>query len=75
LKDIKNILRKYDLNEFYLSYLKQVADEKKELIYKRIELFTIILEGQFNEEKFNKAWLQAIQVTFIFILESSLQFE
>ena len=48
---IKAVLKQYSDAEFYLSFLKQVADEKKDVIRKRIDLFDVLLE-HFNAKAF-----------------------
>lgn len=35
-KDIRDITRTYTSYQFYMSFLKQVADEKKDLVKKRV---------------------------------------
>lgn len=46
---------------FYISYLKQVADEKKDNVLKRIELFPVLLTEKFNFKDFRNAWFTTIK--------------
>lgn len=43
IREIKDILRKTAEKNFYFSFLKQVADEKKDNIVKRVALFPVLL--------------------------------
>jgi len=42
-KEIRDITRNYSPYQFYMSFLKQVADEKKDLVKKRVELFNVLV--------------------------------
>jgi len=53
------------LSNFYLSILKQIADEKKDVIIKRLELMPIIIQEAFSDNDFSKAWFDAIRVFLI----------
>jgi hypothetical protein len=44
----KTILKEYNMVEFLTACLNQVADEKKEFLLKRLELFDVILESYFD---------------------------
>ncbi len=57
---IKAVLKQYSDAEFYLSFLKQVADEKKDVIKKRIDLFDVLLE-HLNAKAFKEAWFNCIK--------------
>ena len=64
-RDMKDIGKNFAFFNFYLSFLKQVADEKKDLVKKRIELFTVLIErDNFNLKEFKKAWIETIKVHF-----------
>lgn len=41
---MKDILRKHNESTFYFSLLKQVADGKKEIVAKRVNLFPVIMD-------------------------------
>lgn len=57
---IKTILKEYSEVELFTGYMKQVADEKKEVVRKRIDLFDIILDN-LNLRNFKEAWLNGIK--------------
>jgi len=40
---MKDIVRKYANRKFYLSFLRQVADEKKDKVIKRVGLFEVVI--------------------------------
>lgn len=62
LREIKEILRKYNERQFYLSFLRQVADEKKDNVSKRVTLFPVILNSErFSVKDFKNAWIDAIK--------------
>lgn len=43
--------------------MKQVADEKKDNVAKRVTLFTFLVEhDRFNPKEFKRAWIDAIRV-------------
>jgi len=44
LKEMREILKKTNETAFYISLLKQVADEKKENVAKRVTLFSVIMD-------------------------------
>jgi len=58
---LKDILRKHSERHFYISFLKQVADEKKDNVIKRVALFPIILNERFHAKDFRSAWLDTIK--------------
>lgn len=61
-RDIRDISRNYTSYQFYMSFLKQVADEKKDLVKKRVELFSVLIEGEkFSLKDFKKAWIDGIK--------------
>lgn len=62
LREIKEILRKTNERTFYFSFLKQVADEKKDNIVKRVALFPVLLAERFNYNEFRNAWFDIIKV-------------
>ena len=65
-RDIRDISRNYTSYQFYMSFLKQVADEKKDLVKKRVELFSVLIEGEkFSLKDFKKAWIDGIKVTVL----------
>lgn len=41
-REIKDIYKKHSEYGFYISFLKQVADEKKDLVIKRVSLFPVL---------------------------------
>ena len=41
---MKEILKKHNEHDFYFSLLKQVADEKKEKVAKRVELIPTVMD-------------------------------
>lgn len=57
----KNILKEYNLVEFLTACLNQIADEKKENIRKRVQLFDVIFENHFDLEKIRTAWFECIK--------------
>jgi len=57
----RNILKEYGIVEFFTACLNQIADEKKENIVKRLDLFDIIFESYFDLEKFKSAWFECIK--------------
>lgn len=64
LREIKDILRKYNERQFYLSFLRQVADEKKDNVSKRVTLFPVLLSNErFSVKDFKNAWIDAIKVS------------
>lgn len=65
---MKDILRKNTEQAFYQSLLRQVAQQSKDIINKRISLFPIIMDyDKFKPEDFKNAWSDIIKVTlFLF---------
>ena len=61
LREIKEILRKTNERTFYFSFLKQVADEKKDNIIKRVALFPVLLNDKFIFNDFRQAWFDIIK--------------
>ena len=62
-REIKDILRRNSEYGFYLSFLKQVADEKKDNVIKRVALFPVIMENErFNVKEFKKSWIDNVRV-------------
>lgn len=43
-REMKEILKKHNEHDFYFSLLKQVADEKKEKVAKRVELIPTVMD-------------------------------
>jgi hypothetical protein len=63
LRESKEIVRKSGERAFYLSFLKQVADEKKDNVVKRVALFPVLLAGdRFSPSDFRAAWFDIIKV-------------
>lgn len=45
-----------------MSFLKQVADEKKDNVIKRVTLFPVLVEkDRFCSKEFRKAWVESIK--------------
>jgi len=65
---MKDILRKNTEQAFYLSLLRQVAQQSKDIIIKRITLFPVVMDYErFKPEDFKNAWSEIIKVTrFLF---------
>lgn len=60
---MKEILKKHNEHDFYLALLKQVADEKKENVAKRVTLLPVIMDhDRFRAQEFKHAWIAAIKV-------------
>jgi hypothetical protein len=57
----KTILKDYNVVEFLTACLNQVADEKKEHVVKRLELFDVILDTYFDLDKLKNAWFECIK--------------
>jgi hypothetical protein len=57
----KTILKEYKEVEFLTACLNQVADEKKEHVRKRLDLFDVILDKYFNLENIKTAWFECIK--------------
>jgi hypothetical protein len=74
LREIKEILRKTSPRTFYFSFLKQVADEKKDNIIKRVALFPVLLNDRFEYGEFKAAWFDIIKVHHFVILVSGNRF-
>ena len=56
-------MRMQDLQEAYSTYFRLVADAKKELIVRRLELFKILLNSEwFRYEDFKKGYEQVSHV-------------
>ena len=54
------MIGKFDLNNVYFAYLKMAAEESKEKVLKRFELFEYFLENGFQTNKFYSAWKDGI---------------
>lgn len=68
LREMKDILRKNTEQAFYLSLLRQVAQQSKDIIIKRITLFPIIMDYErFKAEDFKNAWAEVVKV-MLFLL-------
>lgn len=62
-REIKDIYKKHSEYGFYVSFLKQVADEKKDLVVKRVALFPVVLAHErFHAKEFRRAWFDSIKV-------------
>ena len=59
-KDLETMVGKYDLAHVYLAYLKLAAEESKEKVSKRFQLFEYFLENGFQTNKFSTAWKDGI---------------
>lgn len=59
LDELESLSRKYKAEDLIGAYLKYVADDKKDLIPKRMEIFDIILEKHLADKCFVKAWTAA----------------
>ena len=56
-------MKKHNEHDFYLALLKQVADEKKENVAKRVTLLPVIMDHErFKVQEFKNAWIDAIKV-------------
>ena len=65
-KEMRDISRKHSETSFYFSLLKQVADEKKENVAKRVTLFPLIMDSErFKPEAFRNAWAETVKVHFL----------
>ena len=61
---MKDILRKNTEHAFYVSLLRQVAQQNKDIIIKRISLFFFIMDYEkFKPQDFKNAWADVIKVT------------
>lgn len=63
IREMRDILKKHTEHAFYLSLLKQVADEKKENVAKRLTLLPVVMDyDRFRPQEFKNAWINAIKV-------------
>ena len=63
IKEIKDILRKHNHRAFYRSFMKLVADEKKDNVVKRVTLMEVVVKERFHYDQFIDGWVDAIRVT------------
>lgn len=72
LDEIDSLGKKYKGDELLLAYLKELANDKKEPIIRRIELFNIIFDKFLNVKIFKDTWKSA--VAHVALLESEFPF-
>lgn len=59
--DLKKIMKSQDTSEVYSTYLRLVADAKKDFIVRRIEMFKILLNSEwFKYEDFKKGYERTV---------------
>ena len=62
-REMREILKKHHEHAFYLSLLKQLADEKKDNVAKRVTLLPFVMDyDRFKPQDFKAAWLTAVRV-------------
>lgn len=59
--DLEKIAKSYEPGDILTSYLKLVAEEKKEPVLKRLEMFKIIVDKHYQAKGFRQAWENAIK--------------
>lgn len=60
-REIKEILKKCKNTTFYLSFMKMVADGKKDNVIKRVTLIGVVIKERFNYDQFIEGWVLAIR--------------
>jgi hypothetical protein len=62
-REMRDILKKHSEQAFYLSLLKQLADEKKDNVAKRVTLLPVVMDYErFKAHDFKAAWIAAVKV-------------
>lgn len=48
-------------SDIYSCYMRLVAEDKKDLVKKRLEIFNIFLDEKFNFREFKEGWKKAVE--------------